>query len=253
MIYISGSSRNSIWWSQIVKVVAPAQVDVLFLINRCHAGSAYISHEGTGIRYAKEVISFAGWNQLIYQTMNLSPLSEGLRRWFRETTIKDLSGSMLYEYIADGIRDARDNGPKDWQKYHNHPIYRQRCDRPQHSLQAGKPGINWNGATMNPSQIRQWRLSRPMTSPDAENLTPEMEEVTLGVEEMLSPPRRKRRDLVGLDKKEEGDKRPLIELDEKDQAEKDDKEAMARVVLEGRWRELKSYWRVVGEKVVYYC
>ncbi|KAM7213019.1 hypothetical protein V8F06_011621 [Rhypophila decipiens] len=185
------SGPNSIQWSQIVKIVAPAQVDVLFLINCCHAGSAYIYHEGSGIRYAKEVISFAGWNQFIYQTMIISPLSEGLRRWFREATVTDLSGNMLYEYIADAIRDARDNGPKNWQKYHNHPIYRQRCDRPQSSLRAGKPGTNGAAMGWDSSQIRQWRLSRPMTNLDTGKLTPEMNEVTLGIEEMLFPARRK--------------------------------------------------------------
>ncbi|KAK4213968.1 hypothetical protein QBC37DRAFT_373487 [Rhypophila decipiens] len=122
-------------WSDIVEIVVPAKVDVLFIIDCCHAGKACISHQGTGIRYAKEVIAC----------------------WFTNKLKTNLTARKLYEYINASVRYKRDAAELWDKEYYTQPIFSQEHD----DWVSEATGSSKDGKIMSVKKARRWKLAMP--------------------------------------------------------------------------------------------
>ncbi|KAM7207783.1 hypothetical protein V8F20_001825 [Naviculisporaceae sp. PSN 640] len=110
-LVLSAGSRSSASMKrrQIATVIGKAEVDVLTIVNCCHAGAAYIPKAGNGKNYAKELITLGGWNDWNYGDTLLSPITSSIKKWFQSggDSKHGLTGEKLYQFMAAAIRHMR--------------------------------------------------------------------------------------------------------------------------------------------------
>lgn len=111
-------------WSPIAKTIGAAEVDVLTLVNSCHAGAAYIPQLDNGRKFAKELITFGGWNELNYVGKLIDPITLGIEKWFKKARDHNnnnandyLTGERLYQFLAAAIRHKREKELKRYNDY----------------------------------------------------------------------------------------------------------------------------------------
>lgn len=104
-------------WSDLVKIIAPAEVDVLTILSSCHAAAAYIPRVGKGRMYAKELIALSSWNEFTYPNILFDPTFRAMKKWFDEAGESRLTAENLYQCIASGIRHVRLANTKEWNMY----------------------------------------------------------------------------------------------------------------------------------------
>ncbi|KAM7207786.1 hypothetical protein V8F20_001828 [Naviculisporaceae sp. PSN 640] len=193
-------SNASIYWSDLVKTIASAQVDVLTVLSSCYAAAAYIPQHVKGRMYAKELLALTSWNEGLYPNIYFDPTFAAMRKWFDEAGESRLTGEKLYQYVASGIRHARMAATKKWtdhiegwerqrkgraysswrieeevakgrenlkdtKRYYPHPIFTKRYIEWEEDMVAA--------LTLSDKEERSWSLSLPVPAEQKKELAPE--------------------------------------------------------------------------------
>ena len=91
-------------WSTIQDIVTPAKCDVLLIPCCCYSGLAFIQRQNI---YAKEVIVFSGWNEVLYGHQMLPRVCSGMERWINDPHVEERTAGTLNTYISSAVRHTR--------------------------------------------------------------------------------------------------------------------------------------------------